>query len=174
MKIEPQIVRDAYEGAALGHAAIQILIGMAAVVALCTLMAALQELRAGISSAVGWLGLALVGAVIAAALAIHAATPAASCERRFAGVVSYYSNGESGSRTASGARFNDRLMTAAHRCLPFGTRLRVRRAGREVIVIVNDRGPFIRGRVLDLARAPAAQLGMLGVGLARVEVEAIE
>jgi len=174
MKLEPQILRHGLEAAALGAAAIEILIGMAVIVALCTAMAALSELRRGISAAVGWLALGLVGAVLAAAFAVHAAMPAGACERRFVGVASYYSNGESGSRTASGARFNDALPTAAHRCLPFGTRLRVSRAGRSVIVTVNDRGPFIRGRVLDLARAPAAQLGLLGAGVAQVEAEVVD
>lgn len=174
MKLEPQVLRDGLDGVALGVAVAEILIGMAIVITLCTALAALQQLRSGISAAVGWLAVALVGAVLAAALAVHAAMPASGCERRFAGLASYYSNGESGSRTASGAHFDDRLPTAAHRCLPFGTRLRVHYAGRSVIVTVNDRGPFIRGRVLDLARAPAAQLGMLGVGVARVEVEVVE
>lgn len=174
MKLDPQILRAAYDGVALGAATIEILIGMAIIVALCTAMAALQELRLGISAAVGWLALALVGSVIAAAYAVHVAMPAHGCDRRFSGLASYYSNGESGSHTASGARFDDSRPTAAHRCLPFGTRLRVHHAGRSVIVTVNDRGPFVRGRVLDLARAPAAQLGMLGAGVARVEAEVVE
>jgi rare lipoprotein A len=63
---------------------------------------------------------------------------------------------ESGSRTASGARFDDRLPTAAHRYLSSGTKLRVSHRGRSVVVTVNDRGPYVRGRVLDLALAPRA------------------
>src|ERR1700710_925645 len=66
----------------------------------------------------------------------------------FSGMASYYGN-ESGSKTASGQRFNQNAMTAAHRTLPFGTRLRVTHNGNSVVVTVNDRGPFIRGRVLD-------------------------
>lgn len=175
MKLEPQVLRHAYEGAALGSAVTEILIGMAVIVALCTAMAALQELRRGISAAVGWLALALVGAVVAAAFAVHAAMPAHSCAARFSGIASYYSNGESGSRTASGARFDDRLSAAAHRCLPFGTKLRVSRAGRSVVVTINDRGPAAwTGRVLDLARRPAVDLGMLGAGIARVEAEVVD
>jgi len=96
----------------------------------------------------------------------------AVCERNFSGLASHYSN-ESGSRTASGARFDDRLPTAAHRCLPFGTKLRVSRGGRSVVVTVNDRGPFVRGRVLDLALAPARELGLLGPGVAHVDVEVV-
>jgi rare lipoprotein A len=67
------------------------------------------------------------------------------------------------------------MATAAHRCLPFGTRLRVSRAGRTIIVIVNDRGPAAwTGRVLDLARGPAAAIGLVGPGVARVEAEVIQ
>jgi rare lipoprotein A len=70
------------------------------------------------------------------------------------------------SRTASGERMNPAAMTAAHRTLPFGTKLRVtnRRNGRVVTVRINDRGPFIRGRVLDLSRAAARKLGFVRSG----------
>jgi len=70
----------------------------------------------------------------------------------FSGMASYYGN-ESGSRTASGQRFNQHAMTAAHRTLPFGTRLKVTHGGRSVTVTVNDRGPFIRGRCSTCPRA---------------------
>ena len=71
---------------------------------------------------------------------------------------------------ASGARFNPDGLTAAHRTLPFGTRLRVTHIGngRSVDVVVNDRGPFIGGRVIDLSRGAARVIGMIGQGLARV------
>lgn len=84
-------------------------------------------------------------------------------------VASYYGS-ESGNRTANGERFNPRGLTAAHRTLPFGTMLRVCYHGC-VVVRVNDRGPFIRGRQLDLSRGAAARVGMLGRGVARVQVE---
>jgi len=87
--------------------------------------------------------------------------------RTFSGMASYYGN-ESGSKTASGQRFNQNAMTAAHRSLPFGTRLKVTHGGRSVVVTVNDRGPFIRGRVLDLSRAAASRIGMIGSGHAAV------
>ncbi|MFB6460440.1 septal ring lytic transglycosylase RlpA family protein [Bradyrhizobium tunisiense] len=154
-------------------------VAFAIVAALVASIAAVAEARRGPSTAAGWLcGVALLAIVLMAVLvgsvtASHARAPEA-CARRFAGIASYYSNGESGSRTASGARFDDRLPTAAHRCLPFGTRLRVSRGERSVVVTVNDRGPFVAGRVLDLARAPAAALGMLGAGVARVEVEVVD
>jgi len=87
----------------------------------------------------------------------------------FAGVASMYGN-ESGSRTASGQRFNENAMTCAHRSLPFGTKLRVSHGGRSIIVTVNDRGPFIRGRVIDLSRGAARALGISGLGHITAEV----
>jgi rare lipoprotein A len=83
--------------------------------------------------------------------------------------ASFYSSGH---RTASGERFNPHGYTAASRTMPFGTRLRVTnpKTGRSVVVRVNDRGPFVRGRGLDLARGAAAALGMIRQGTARLEV----
>ncbi|WP_458758633.1 septal ring lytic transglycosylase RlpA family protein [Afipia sp. TerB] len=88
----------------------------------------------------------------------------------FSGKASYYGN-ESGSRTASGQRFNQNAMTAAHRTLPFGTKLRVTHAGRSVVVTINDRGPFIRGRVLDLSKGAARAIGLTGRGVGQVVAE---
>src|SRR5260364_209626 len=86
-------------------------------------------------------------------------TPTSGTGRTFSGMASYYGN-ESGSRTASGQRMNANAMTCAHRSLPFGTKLRVTHGGQSVIVTVNDRGPFIRGRVLDLSTGAArAKIG---------------
>ena len=87
----------------------------------------------------------------------------------FSGVASFYGN-ESGSQTASGQRFNQNAMTCAHRSLPFGTKLRVSHGGRSVVVTVNDRGPFVRGRVLDLSTGAARVLGINGVGQVTAEV----
>ena len=87
----------------------------------------------------------------------------------FSGVASFYGN-ESGSQTASGQRFNQNAMTCAHRSLPFGTKLRVSHGGRSVVVTVNDRGPFVRGRVLDLSTAAARALGINGLGQVTAEV----
>lgn len=74
------------------------------------------------------------------------------------------------SRTASGERMNPSKLTAAHRSLRFGTKVRVTHAGngRSVVVRINDRGPFIRGRVLDLSKAAASQIGMIGAGHAKI------
>jgi rare lipoprotein A len=87
----------------------------------------------------------------------------------FSGVASFYGN-ESGSKTASGERFNEDAMTCAHRSLPFGTKLRVTHGGHSIIVTVNDRGPFVRGRVLDLSTAAARALGIDGLGQVTAEV----
>ncbi|WP_375415000.1 septal ring lytic transglycosylase RlpA family protein [uncultured Bradyrhizobium sp.] len=92
--------------------------------------------------------------------------------RSFSGMASYYGN-ESGSKTASGARFNQSAMTCAHRSLPFGTRLRVTHGGRSVVVTVNDRGPFIRGRVLDLSTGAARAVGLTSRGVGRVVAEVV-
>jgi rare lipoprotein A len=98
--------------------------------------------------------------------------PIQTSGRSFSGIASYYGN-ESGSRTASGQRFNQNLMTAAHRSLPFGTRLRVTHGGRSVVVTVNDRGPFIRGRVLDLSTGAARAIGLTSRGVGRVVAEVL-
>jgi rare lipoprotein A len=95
-----------------------------------------------------------------------------SSGRGFAGKASYYGS-ESGSRTASGQRFNQNAMTAAHRSLPFGTKLRVTHRGQSVIVTVNDRGPFIRGRVLDLSKGAARAIGLTGAGVGHVTAEVV-
>jgi rare lipoprotein A len=92
--------------------------------------------------------------------------------RSFAGKASYYGN-ESGSKTASGQRFNQNAMTAAHRSLPFGTKLRVTHRGQSVVVTVNDRGPFIRGRVLDLSKGAARAIGLTGAGVGHVTAEVV-
>lgn len=89
------------------------------------------------------------------------------------GLASWYGPGFSGHRTASGERFNTGAFTAAHRFLPFGSRVRVtsRRTGRSVVVRINDRGPFVGGRVIDLSPAASRALGMNGtepVTLARL------
>ena len=88
------------------------------------------------------------------------------------GLASYYGSGE---RTATGERFDPSGMTAAHRTLPFGTRVRVTRVdtGDSVVVRINDRGPFKPGRVIDLSEGAARNLGMTDVGLANVRLEVV-
>jgi rare lipoprotein A len=86
------------------------------------------------------------------------------------GQASWYAPRFHGRRTASGERYDERALTAAHKTLPFGTLVRVRSlvTGKEVEVRVNDRGPFRRGRVIDLSRAAAEALGMMGLGVKQV------
>jgi rare lipoprotein A len=80
------------------------------------------------------------------------------------GAASWYGPGFHGRPTASGETFNTHAMTAAHRSLPFGTKVRVvnERNGRSVVVRINDRGPFHGGRIIDLAQAPARAIGIAG------------
>jgi rare lipoprotein A len=91
------------------------------------------------------------------------------------GRASYYGRELEGNRTASGERFHAAALTAAHRTLPLGTKLRVTNLanGRSVIVRVNDRGPFIRGRVLDVSLAAAREIGMVARGSADVRLEVV-
>ncbi len=88
------------------------------------------------------------------------------------GMASYYGYR---SKTASGEMMNPNAMTAAHKTLPFGTRVRVTntRTGNSVVVRINDRGPFIRGRIIDVSTGAARSLGMIGSGVAPVVVEIV-
>jgi rare lipoprotein A len=92
------------------------------------------------------------------------------------GVASYYGNELAGHRTASGERFNPGLLTAAHRTLPLGCHVRVTNPanGKSVVVRINDRGPFARGRVLDLSKSAAQQIGLVQRGSGRVELAVLD
>lgn len=87
----------------------------------------------------------------------------------YSGMASYYWQPQ---RVASGGWFNPNAMTAAHKTLPFGTKVRVtnRNNGKSVVVTINDRGPYIKGRIIDLSRAAASQVGMTKSGVAPVSV----
>ena len=118
----------------------------------------------------------VVAAADSAALAALAVPPPAPVRRGrlvATGVASFYGERFRGRRTASGQRFDPDALTAAHRTLPVGTRLRVThvRSGRSVVVRVSDRGPHVRGRVIDLSRAAARRLGIVRAGTGRVRVE---
>ena len=96
------------------------------------------------------------------------------------GMASYYASRFHGRRTANGERYNENAMTAAHRTLPFGTVVRVIRVdaagvpvGPPVVVRINDRGPYARGRVIDLSLAAARKLQMLRAGVVRVQLEVV-
>ncbi|WP_132055462.1 septal ring lytic transglycosylase RlpA family protein [Pseudocnuella soli] len=89
------------------------------------------------------------------------------------GKASYYHNKFNGRKTASGEIFRNRKRTAAHKTLPFGTKVTVTnmRNGRSVKVRINDRGPFVQGRVIDLSRRAARKIGMLRDGVTEVELK---
>ena len=94
-----------------------------------------------------------------------------SAQQKEVGKASYYGNKFHGRRTSDGSRYHRDSLTCAHRTLPFGTLLKVRNVqnGREVVVKVTDRGPFGRGRIVDLSLAAARELDMLSAGVVRVE-----
>ena len=92
------------------------------------------------------------------------------------GIASYYAAKLHGKRTASGEKFSSKQLTAAHLTLPFGTQLKVTNLlnMKSVIVRVNDRGPHVRGRIVDLSRSAAELLGITRSGVARVELEILK
>jgi len=105
----------------------------------------------------------------------NTATPSASTSGAYeeTGEASWYGKRYRGGTTASGAPFDMNAMTAAHKKLAFGTVVRVTNVenGRSVVVTINDRGPFIPGRIIDLSRGAAAKIGMIDTGVAKVRVE---
>jgi rare lipoprotein A len=111
-------------------------------------------------------------AVAIAALTAPVAIDGAAHAQSWTGKASFYSHG---SRTASGARYDPGAMTAAHKTLPFGSRLRVTNLAnqRSVLVTVNDRGPFVGGRILDLSAGAADVIGMRQSGVAQVRIDRV-
>jgi rare lipoprotein A len=101
--------------------------------------------------------------------------PAAVYEAAGRGEASYYGHELAGNRTASGERFNPNGLTAAHRSLPLGTKLRVTNLanGKSVIVRVNDRGPFVRSRLIDVSLGAAHKISMVRAGKAQVSLEIV-
>lgn len=99
-----------------------------------------------------------------------------SAKSRTRGLASYYADSLAGGLTANGERYDPRAFTAAHRSLPFGSIVRVVRedSGQIVYARVNDRGPFVRGRVIDLSRAAAEAIDMIRKGVVKVRVEVVE
>lgn len=110
-------------------------------------------------------------AAISAIAAHLCAFPAFAGTHVQTGIASFY-GAESGNRTANGERFNPAGMTAAHRTLPFGSKVKVTnlRSGKSCKVRINDRGPFVRGRIIDLAKGAAMVCGIRGVDRVRIEV----
>jgi rare lipoprotein A len=109
-------------------------------------------------------------AIVASQLAVaHLSSSWAESQNGIAAVYSF----ESGSRTASGQKLDPEALTAAHRTLPFGTKVKVtnKKNGRSVIVTINDRGPFTRGRIIDLTPAAARVLGFSALAPVTVDIE---
>jgi rare lipoprotein A len=119
--------------------------------------------------------LAQISDTIEQAVAVEAVTEDAAPETSHVGdgIASYYGAELAGNRTASGERFNPAAMTAAHRTLPLGSKLRVtnKANGKSVVVRINDRGPFHKSRLLDVSLAAARDIGMIGAGKAAVRLE---
>ena len=113
--------------------------------------------------------------VLTATLALSAVPLEASARGNQVGTASWYGPGFHGKKTASGKRFNQHALTAAHRSLPLGTKARVTnlKNGKAVLVTINDRGSYHGGRVIDLSRAAAHRLAMNTSGTARVSIVAM-
>jgi rare lipoprotein A len=105
-------------------------------------------------------------AFIVPPMTAHADSAAESGKPIQQGKASWYGPGFHGKRTANGERFDTNAFTAAHRTLPFGTKVRVKnkKTGKSVVVRINDRGPYAHGRVIDLSKASAQAVGITGVG----------
>jgi rare lipoprotein A len=114
--------------------------------------------------------MAALGLILLASLQVVGA-PAARAD----GMASFYGYDFAGKPTANGETFNPQAMTAASRTLPFGTMVRVtnRNTGRSVVVRINDRGPFVGGRVIDLSQGAAGVIGMINSGVAPVDIAVI-
>jgi rare lipoprotein A len=98
-----------------------------------------------------------------------------SCSRSTieTGKASYYADKFEGRKTASGESFSQHKLSAAHRTLPFGTKVKVKNIsnGKTVKVKINDRGPFVQGRIIDLSKKAAEKIGLLSAGIAEVEIK---
>lgn len=113
--------------------------------------------------------------IVFAGVGGYAVTRTDAAAATYSGRASWYGSQFHGRKTASGERFNMNAMTAAHRSLPFGTRVRVtnKRNGRSVVVRINDRGPFSGGRILDVSKAAANRLGLIATGTAPVTLQVL-
>lgn len=103
--------------------------------------------------------------------------PGSDLEREVqVGFASYYGSRFHGGRTASGERYDEKALTAAHRTLPFGTKVQVTNLanGKSVVVTITDRGPFTKGRVIDVSRRAARKLDFLRDGTTRVRLEVVD
>lgn len=101
---------------------------------------------------------------------------AASAANVQQGEASYYADSLNGNKTASGESYDSKAMTAAHRSLPFGTKVKVTylKTGKSVEVVINDRGPYAKDRIIDISGAAAKSIGLIDAGHGKVSVEVIE
>ncbi len=97
-------------------------------------------------------------------------------EYKKTGIASFYAKKHQGRKTASGDTFNNNSLTAAHRTLPFGTNVLVKNVhnGKSVKVTINDRGPFVKGRIIDLSRTAFAKIAKIQKGLTKVEIMVVD
>ena len=118
----------------------------------------------------------LISAASLAMVAALAQTPSSTQANEMTGVCSYYARMHNGHVTAGGEKFDSNAMTAAHRRLPMGTKLKVTNLanGKSVVVTVNDRGPFVKGRSLSVTRRAAEELGFRKQGVAKVKFEQVQ
>ena len=137
-------------------------------------MTSAGDLRAALPSRSGLAAFAL-GVLLAAGCATAPPPQVFEPPTAEVGVASFYAREHHHRRTAQGGRFDPHELTAAHRTLPFGTRVRVTNLdnGRRVVVTITDRGPFRRGRILDVSKRAARELGFVRAGTARVRIEVI-
>lgn len=107
--------------------------------------------------------------------AIHGIPYAASTANTQQGEASYYADSLNGNKTASGETYDSKAMTAAHRSLPFGTKVKVTylKTGKSVEVVINDRGPYAKDRIIDISGAAAKSIGLIDAGHGKVRVEVI-
>ena len=110
---------------------------------------------------------------IIASLALVLGAASLSAASYFEGMASWYGPKFAGKRTASGEIFDPNKLTAAHKTLPFGTKVRVKHRDHSVVVRINDRGPYSHGRVIDLSRAAAEKIKLKKRGVGRVSVNVL-
>lgn len=130
------------------------------------------ELRVSRAQRIGFPRAVLIGVLaLSGGMAIDKAHANKAVAAKQVGKASWYGPGFHGRKTASGEIFNQNRLTAAHRRLPLGTRARVTNLGngKAIEVMINDRGPYVGGRIIDLSRAAARRLAISGVGQVRVE-----
>jgi len=119
--------------------------------------------------------IAIAACFIASMQIFPVQTASARNQQTISGSASWYGGKFHGRKTANGERYNQNALTAAHKSLPFGTKVRVTNEsnGKSVVVRINDRGPYVGKRVIDLSRAAANAVGMVQRGVARVKVEVL-